>query len=376
MDTTSEHIGNGLCRIGLLAFLAVALCTLPALAQNKYKLSETDSWDMTTNLDPASPEGQLAQARISLAAGEAERAQNLASSWIERFPGHALLPDAYMIRGDALLAQNEEYDALFDYEFVARVYPGSDAFVAANQREFEIGKAYAHGKHRKLFGLRIADASDEAQELLIRVQERLPGSTLAEQAGMELADFYFDRRQMSLAADAYELFIENYPRSSQIEKARRRLIYTHLAQFKGPEYDPTSLYEARTGLMDLQLQNPALAQQVGAEALLVRINESDAEKLLTNVQWYLRRNDYVAADFLLRRILRRYPTSATAIRAAEVGQQILPHLPERLRKTAPDYAALALHPASPGSSAPATHESTPQTTSSSASDYQPAAAQP
>ena len=31
----------------------------------------------------------------------------------------------------------------------------------------------------------------------------MPGSRLAEEAGMQLADFYFNRRNMSLAADAY-----------------------------------------------------------------------------------------------------------------------------------------------------------------------------
>ena len=46
---------------------------------------------------------------------------------------------------------------------------------------------------------------------------------------MELADFYFRRRDMPLAADAYDLFVQNYPRSRQVVKARLRLIYSTYA---------------------------------------------------------------------------------------------------------------------------------------------------
>src|SRR5204863_5976466 len=140
-----------------------------------------------------------------------------------------LMPEAYLIRGDALQAQGDEYKALFDYEFVARTFTGSEAFITACQREFDIGKKYAHGLYRKFLGMRIVPADDEAEEIFIRVQERMPGSRLGEEAGMELADFYFDRRKMGLAADAYELFIQNYPHSTQLGKAAKRGIYAGLA---------------------------------------------------------------------------------------------------------------------------------------------------
>jgi outer membrane protein assembly factor BamD (BamD/ComL family) len=82
--------------------------------------------------------------------------------------------------------------------------------------------------------MRLLDAGDVAEELLIRIQERLPGSRLAELAGIELADYYFARRKMDLAAEMYSIFLQNNPRSEFVSKARRRLIYAHLASFKGP----------------------------------------------------------------------------------------------------------------------------------------------
>ena len=56
----------------------------------------------------------------ALAAGENRRAEGLAREWIERNPRHLLMPEAYLLKGDAIKARGEYYQALFEYEFVAR----------------------------------------------------------------------------------------------------------------------------------------------------------------------------------------------------------------------------------------------------------------
>lgn len=320
--------------------LLVAMTSPAAHGQQEFTLSEEDAWLAERAIDPATPEGQLAEIRRLLAAGDASRAEILASQWIEEHPRHPLMPQAYLLRGDALLAQGEEYKALFDYEYLARMYPGSDVFVTALQRELDIAKAYAAGLRRKLWGFRFVSAEDEAEELFIRIQERLPGSRLAEEAGMELADFYFTRRRMQLAAEAYTLFIENYPRSQQLNKARRRQIYAYLAEFKGPEFDARGLYEARERLRDLRVKRPAEAEQLGADALLTRIDESDAMKMLETARWYLRVNDPIAAELTIRRLVTKYARSVAAAEALRMIPDIMPRLPERIRQQAPDYDAM------------------------------------
>ena len=330
------HPGLALASVALLACAAAA----PAPAQERLRLSETDEWTPAAQVEPGSPEWQLDQIRRAIADGHYDRAENLADTWLERHRGHALEAEAYLLRGDAFMARGDYYESLFDYEFIARTYPGSEAFVTALERELEIARLFASGTKRKLWGIRFVDASDEAQELLIRVQERLPGSTLAEEAGIALADFYFSRREMDLAATAYELFIENYPRSDQVSKARRRLIFAHLASFKGPEFDATGLYEARSLLRVFQATEPAAAQRAGADALLVRIDESDAQKLLATARWYMRRGNMVSAEYTIRRLVRRYPTSVATVEALRLMETILPRLSAHQRAGMPDYEAM------------------------------------
>ncbi len=308
-------------------------------AQERYEL-ESGDWKIVESPDPGTPEGQLALARQALAAGDFSRAQRLASAWIKQYPSGALLPEAHLIRGDALLAKGDEYKALFDYELVARSYPGSDAFIPVLQKELEIAKLYAHGRKRKLLGVRVLPAGDEAEELFILIQERLPGSRLAEEAGIELADFYFARRKMDLAAEMYSIFLENYAASSQVSKARRRLIYAYLAQFKGPRFDASSLREARARLVELMAMEPATAESIGADALLARIDDSEARKLLLTAEWYLQSGDPVAAELTIRGLLERYPGSVPATDALRLMGKILPELPPSVLADAPDYETL------------------------------------
>jgi outer membrane protein assembly factor BamD (BamD/ComL family) len=312
------------------------------VAQDTYRLSDDDTWDPARQVDPTSPEGQLAAAREALAQQQYDRAQNLASRWIERYDRHPLLPDAYLVRADALVGRHDEYEALYDYEYLIRAFPGSEAFITACERELEIAREYAAGKKRKLWGFRVIGAKDEAQELLIRIQERLPGSRVAEQAGMELADYYFRTRQMSLAVDAYGLFIENYPKSPQVNKARARLIYSYLASFKGPEFDAKGLYEARIQLRRLMALEPAAAQQIPADALLIRINESDAQKMLATAKWYVKVGDPISAEYTLRRMLHTeaFLRTVAASEALRLIPDVLAKLPPDVLRQTPDYESL------------------------------------
>ena len=341
---TPNRRGSRLRKRGLrtiLAIVAAASATSFGAAQEQtYELTEDDRWSLLAEKDPDGEASQLLQVRRALGLDEPRRALNLVEGFLERAPFSTWRPEALLLKGDAQLALGNEYDALMTYEELVQRYPGSAVFVTALEREYDIAKAYAGGLKRKFLGLfRILDTADDAEELLIRIQERLPGSTLAERAGMTLADFYFERRDLFMAAEAYDIFIENYPRSTQIDKARLRLIYSYLANFRGPEYDAVGLLEAQARLRELQAIRPALAQKVGAEALLVRVYESDAIKMLQTARWYVEVGDPISAEYVIRRLVEAYPDSIATIDALRMIPSILARMPEAAVAAAPDYAA-------------------------------------
>jgi len=317
---------NSIIRTGWVIAAAAGwlFVTAPIAAQQEFSLDESDTWVEEGRPDPGTPDSQLATARRMLAGGRNQRAEFLATKWIDRYPQHPMLAEAYLVRADALRARGEYYQSLFDYEYIARTFTGSETFVTALERELEIAQLFASGTRRKFLGLRLIKASDEAEELLIRIQERLPGSRLAEEAGMTLGDFYFTRRQMDLAAVMYALFLENYPRSAHVPRARKRLIYSYLAAFKGPEFDATGL---------------------------------TARKLLVTAKWYLRVNDPIAAELTIRGLVNQHPRTVAAADAMRLIPRVLKRLPARIVEEAPDYdmlraAILKIAPPPPPRDAP------------------------
>jgi outer membrane protein assembly factor BamD (BamD/ComL family) len=274
--------------------------------------------------DPATPSGELAEVRRAIADGKAGRAIKLANAWIDSHERHPDLPQAYLLRADAKVLKGDYFQSLFDYEYLVRMYPGSPEFHIALEREYEVAKIFANGKYRKLWGLRIVPAYGEAEELFIRIQERSPGSSLAELSGKELGDLYYRRGEMYLAAEAYDIFVDNYPRSQWSEYGMQRQITANLATFKGPRFDATGLLEAEVRLNDFKDRHPAAAEQAGADELLVRVDESLAEKQLETAEWYDGQDMRVSAVYMYGRVVSDHPRSAAAVRAMKRLKQIDP----------------------------------------------------
>ncbi|MAE67628.1 MAG: hypothetical protein CMJ18_25525 [Phycisphaeraceae bacterium] len=306
----------------LLVSLIVAAATAPAPAaddepvRQEFELDEGE-WAPTRVFDPASPEGRLQAARHKLAEGRAKSAEKLATNWIEQYPNHPRLVEAYLVRADALVARRRYFKSLFDYEYIIRVFPESMEFQTALEREYEIARLFAAGMRRVWLGLRILPASAEAEELYIRIQERSPGSPIAEKASLALGEFYFTRSEMPNAAEAYDLFLQNYPRSRHRERAILRLIQSNLATFQGPKFDATGLIEAAQRLKMFETEFPVSARRLGSEALLSRIEESLALKEYIKAGWYERIGQRVSAIFMYRRVIQDHQGTVAALASLE-----------------------------------------------------------
>jgi outer membrane assembly lipoprotein YfiO len=314
------------------------LVAMPMAAQPTHELDDTGDFVQLAEPDPATPEGRLQLIRRTLVSGDADRAEQDAEDWIEANPGSDLMPEAMLLKGDAIAAQGDYYRSLEDYELVITLYPGTQQYRTAIEREYDIAKLYTGGLRRKgrWVGLRLFDADDTGVELLIRVQERLPGSALGERASIDIGDYYFDKGDMEMASEAYDLFLLNYPESRQREWATLRLIQSSLARYKGPEFDPSGLTDAAQRLREYQRDYPAAAEKIGAEALMVRINESLAKKKLVTAQWYEERGLERGAITMYRNVVTDYPGSAAAQEAlAQLVERGVPVIdPRRARREA------------------------------------------
>lgn len=319
-------------RTAQAAGLALALAAgQAALGQDGPSTSNEYRLDASGNLvqtkpaaTPGSDEALIAQARTDIAEERFAQAKTALDDFLtanER-TNNAFLAEAYLLRGDTLTATGDEYDALYDYERVIKDHPGSPHFVTAVERELDIGVRYAGGLKRKLLGMRILDSTEIAEELLIRVQERLPGSRLAERAGIELADFYYRERDLTMAVQAYDLFIENYPNSQYTQKAMQRRIYATIGRFKGPRYDSSSLIDAKILTRRFASLYPQAAQEAGlTDGLIARLDESAGADMLETANYYFAQDDEVSARYVLKRLVRIHPKTQAAAKAMQTLEE-------------------------------------------------------
>jgi hypothetical protein len=276
----------------LASLLALAAGSTPLAAQTDYRLDENGNW-VATPVAPLTADQQvIADARQALADNKPRPAIAALSRWIdENGTGNSpLLPEAYLLRADARTASGDEYEALYDYEKVIMDYPATEQYARAVERELGIAVNYVGGLNRRWFGFRVVPADDVGEELLVRVQERMPGSRLAEDASLNLA--------------------------------KERRIYANIGRFKGPDYDASGLAEAKILIEEYTATNPAAAKRAGlSDALMARLDESTAAQLLSKARYYLRRNDPVSARHTLQRLVRDHPETVSAARAAAMLQE-------------------------------------------------------
>lgn len=303
-------------------FLLLTLGTLARAQGPEYRLDESGTWQKVASPEAGSDEAVIAAARQHLAEGRPEKAKSVLDPWLEKNGNgdSPLLPQAYLLRGDALTASGNEYKALYDYEQgVILRYPATEEFITAIERELEIGVRYVNGLRYKWLGMRIWDATQIGEELLIRVQERVPNSRLAERAGIELADYYYRNRDLELAGEAYELFLLNYPESAYKMKAMERRVYSAIGQYKGPRYDSSKLLDAQALIRRFANLYPSEAEQAGLnDALVARIDESAAAELLESARWYLKEGDGVSARYTLQRLVAKHPSTAAGTLALDI----------------------------------------------------------
>ena len=308
------------------AILTLLSALGPAHAQSRQFTLESGSgagegWVETDRPARTEDAAIMGEARRALAADDPRAAQRAMDRWIDEHEGsdNAYLPEAYLLRADALLAQTYEYKSLFDYEHLIRTYPESEQFLTAIEREFDIAMQYLGGMRKRFFGIRMTSGEEIAIELLIRVQERVPGSQLAERAAIELADHYYSKREMRLARDAYQLYLLNFPNGPDRMHAEKRLIYADVARFKGPRYDGAGLLDARVRIRNFAARYPVEAERSGVnDGLIARIDESLAAQMLDAARWYVTQDDHAAVRYTLRRLVRRYPRTIAATRARTI----------------------------------------------------------
>ncbi len=290
---------------------------------------------------PPVTDAQLDHVQQLLNAGDPKSALTLAIAWVKTHSKQAPMRDRclYLIAQSRYKIDGDD-DWIYSFYFLDELmdeYPESKLFGQALQLQYTIADRILNGHNNKFLGLPIVPIPDQAVEMLYRIQERSPGSPLAEKALLRTCDYYYSTGSYELAHDAYGFYIKTYPRSPTLTDVKLRQAFSSLAQFHGVRFDPTCLLDARAELTDIIAAYPELAKEKNLSSLIIGIDSALSRKLLVTAQYYSRTSAPRGAVYVYRYLIQAYPASSDAA----VARKALEKMPPSALADAPPRAGEA-----------------------------------
>jgi outer membrane assembly lipoprotein YfiO len=330
MSRTLFSLGIGLCLATQLSAQPQPAQTQPQKQPQTIELRNGQYWEPVANPTTAPVTDETLDRVGQLVANNNNTpAKKILIAWLKREKISPLRDRALYLLGLANYQYGDRIAAFYNFDELMDKYGESKYFYPALEKQYQIADAYLSGYKRRFLGIPLLRAEDEAIEMLFRIQQRSPGSPLAEKALKRTADYYYADAQYDLAVDAYQAFIERYKRSPDMPQVRLKKAFAELAQFRGTKFDPTPVINARTSLEELAIDYPDLARQENVSAVIDRIDAALARKVYQNAQFYIRTHEPGAAAYNFKYLIKNYPNSVEAERAkVELAQ-----LPEKVRET-------------------------------------------
>jgi outer membrane assembly lipoprotein YfiO len=251
-------------------------------------------------------------------------AKKMLVNWLKREKTSPLRDRALYLLGVANYQYGDRIMSFYNFDELMDHYPDSKYFYPALEKQYVIADGYLNGYKRRFLGIPLLNAQDEAIEMLFRIQQRSPGSPLAEKSLKRTADYYYATAQYDFAVDAYQAFIDRYKRSPDLAQARLKKAFAELAQFHGTKFDPTPVINARTSLEELAVDYPDLARQENVSAVIDRIDAALARKVYQQAQFYVRTHEPTAAAYTYKYLIINYPNSPEAEKAKTELTQLPP----------------------------------------------------
>jgi tetratricopeptide (TPR) repeat protein len=218
-------------------------------------------------------------------------------------------------------------DALEYYRKVYQAdFPSPEFIDKARRRVFEIALAYLkERKTRTMLKVFQVASPDYGIDILLDPADGLvtenPYLSFADDAYMEVANYYFDQGQYAESVLLYDTIVK-MSGSEWKELAEYKSALAEYLQVRGAVYDENKLLQARRRFKNYLQSFPRGEYWEEVRGKLREINELEGEKNLKIAKFYLKESELRACDIYLRVVLDNFPNSLAAREAREIRNQI------------------------------------------------------
>jgi outer membrane protein assembly factor BamD (BamD/ComL family) len=266
---------------------------------------------------PGTPAGDLHAVRVEIKEGNDRRALQRIDKLVKKYgTDHPIYPGVMIAKAEALIGR-DDYDKahLLLQEFLSR-YGGMALTDDALRLEFVIAEAYLKGAKRKWLGMGLLPGKDLAYQILDEISVDYPDTRLAELAIKTKADHLFQSGDYALAELEYSRLGRDYPRSRYHQFSLRRGAESALASYGGIDFDEAALIEGAERYNEYRRHYAGAADREGVGLILASIREQRAEKEFSIGAYYERTDHLTSAIFYYRSVIRNWPDTIGATKAA------------------------------------------------------------
>lgn len=274
-------------------------------------------WVQRTQRARGAAEASLENVRRLFENGNYFRAVQAAKRHVKSYAGDLTNEEAYHLAGRSELGRNRYYQAYEFFEHQLDEFPGGTFFERGLQGQLTCAEAFMAGKRRVLFGIFRIKADEEAVIILEGIAEHAPGTRMAERVLLQVADYQFDRGEYEEAADAYDRFMELFPRSVHGAHVLQRAAESSSNMYLGAAYDDTPLLDAAQRYEMLAEQFPERAAAINVDLILEDIRSARAAKVYDSAAFYERTNHPRSAVYYYQQVIERFPGTESARRSQQ-----------------------------------------------------------
>lgn len=292
---------------------------------------KTREWIEVAPPEPGTDAGDLELARRLLAEHRYGEARKALRAWRKSYPDSPLYAEALFASADAEVYAADAgraadlWQAHEWYDEILNGWGGTDVAERAIRRELIVAEMFLFKGHKRrvLKGMLRVSAVDETLDFLNRIiDDRAPGTRVAEQALRMQADYHFQKGEFDEAERAYARLARDFPRGEYERLALQRAADAAFASFAGIEFDDAPLLEAEERYHQYLQRYPGTDEARGVPELLERIRENRAEKELTIGRYYERAKQPSAAIYYYRSVATNWPDTIAAEQARNRLEQL------------------------------------------------------
>lgn len=251
----------------------------------------------------------FAQAEAAANNGERGRAIKIYKKLVKKYPRANVSPEATWRAGVLTEQEGDLLKAGAIYRGLMETYPQTKHFQEAIEAQFRIGEIFLNGKKRKILGVPVGTALDDAVEIFAGIVRSAPWGRYTARAQFNIGRAREKEGSPDLAIDAYQAVVEKYPNDPLAVDAQYQIGYIWYTAARRGVYDPDAADKAKIAFEDFLFRYPKSEKAPQARENIALMEHKVTKSSFDIAQFYDKTKHYRAAVLYYNEVLRQQPNS-------------------------------------------------------------------